>query len=563
MTGQTVAAHQAAEAAEVAQRPPEGPFAGRRDLAWVLALVVLSFFLRVWAPGPVTETYDERLWLTRTDQFIDAVKTGDFDHASASASGEVATMPGVTVMLAGSGGRLLAKAAGRVGLIDPVDDRSAISPDVLRAGRAVVALACAVALGLLVWMASRLVGRRAAVIAGVLVATEPFLVGQSDLLHTDALVAMYAALAVVAAMAAIWSAPDDDHVSFPLVCVSAAAAGVALLTKLNALPLLATAFAVIGVLELLRLRSLDDKPGLASFRSLARPLLLGAAISLGVVVVLWPALWTSPMTQLRSLWDSAHIAGNAGVIPTSLPYAERHWFVPITLAFRMTPWLYLGGIAAAVASFIAVVRRPYPSGWPQRRVVIVLLAAPIPYLVMIERSSRVFDRYLLPLWPFAALLIGTALAALLARHQVRPATLRFAAGAALMTLVAVPLWQAPYGSAFSNPLVGSETTGRLIRLGWGEGVEQLGHTIVERDGEQCHDRLIAIRYPMRIAVPCGTLVGPDANRQIPKVDYVIIEVRHRQRHSLPAFEQAIERGELIDRVTIDGISYAELWKVNG
>jgi hypothetical protein len=548
-------------------------------LALVFAMTVLSLLLRVWAPGAVTETYDERLWLSRTDQFIDAVMTRDFDRATPSGSGELATMPGVTVMLAGSGGRLIVKAAGHVGLIDAVEGPSVLSSTVLRSARAVVALICAVALGLLVWISSRLLGRRAAMIGGVLLATEPFLVGHSNLLHTDALVAMLSSLAVVSAMAALWSgsgadavggkaeacgaggsAPFDPRtVSYPLVGVSAVATALALLTKLNAIPLLGPAFIVIGVLEVVR-RLRGEHASLSVLRPLAAPFAMWLALVLSAGLVLWPALWTSPMTQLHQLWASAHIASEAAKGSSTTPYAERHWFVPISLMFRMTPWMLVGGIAAVVSTGIAVVRRPMPPGWPSRQVLVVLLVSPIPYLVLLERSGRVFDRYLLPFWPFVALMMGGALAAWLRARPSRPA-LRVASAAALIVLAAVPLVEAPYGSAFSDPIFGRRYTERMIALGWGEGVERMGQTIIDREGDQCHEARIAIRYPMRIAVPCGILIGPDVDRQIPTVDYVITEVRHRQRSSLPSFDEAIEGGELVDRVIVDGITYAELWKV--
>lgn len=555
---------------------------GRRDLAWILGLTVLSFALRVWAPGPVTETYDERRWLTRTDQFIDAVKTGNFDRATPSGSGELATMPGVTVMLAGSGARVIVKAAGRAGLIDAVEGPSVLSATMLRASRAVVAFICAVALGLLVWIASRLLGRRAALIAGVLLATEPFMVGHSDLLHTDALVAMLSSLAVVSAMAALWSKPGTDPagdsvgadgasgaasadpfaVSYPLVGVSAVATGLALLTKLNAIPLLLPAFVAIGVVEVLRRLRTVDRPSLAVLRPLVFPVGVWSALVVVVGLLLWPALWTSPMTQLNELWASGHIANNVDNGSSGSPYAERHFFVPINLMFRMSPWMLVGGIVATVYTCAAVVRRPLPAGWPARRVLVVLLVSPVPYLLLIERSDRVFDRYLLPFWPFVALVVGVALSAWLSARDFRPVALRAASLGLLTLLVAAPLAQAPYGSAFSNPVFGRNYTEGMIALGWGEGVERLGQTIVDREGDQCHETRVAIRYPMRIAVPCGILIGPDSNRQIPTVDYVIIEARHRQRHSLPSFEAAIEGAELVENVTIDGVPYAQLWKVS-
>ena len=136
--------------------------------------------------------------------FHTAVVDGNFARATTANVKTVGssnpTVPGVTTMWAGTLGYTSVSVAHAVGLADAP---KTFAGSVLRASRFFVALWCSIALGLFVAVAALLVGRRASLVAGVLLATEPFLVGHSDVLHTDALVAMFGALSAVSLLAGL------------------------------------------------------------------------------------------------------------------------------------------------------------------------------------------------------------------------------------------------------------------------------------------------------------------------------------------------------------------------
>ncbi|MEZ5204888.1 MAG: glycosyltransferase family 39 protein [Acidimicrobiales bacterium] len=540
-----------------------GRLQGRRGRRWVLGIVVLGALVRIWAPGPTTETYDEPLWLARTDQFVDALRSGDLDRATPGDGRAVTTMPGVTVMWSGAVGRAVAEGAGAVGLIAPVHGPSTASPAVLRAGRAVEAVAASLALGALVWIASRLVGARASLIAGALLATDPFLAGHGNLLHTDSLVTMFAALGVVAAMASVWSTdPAEPRARGALVAVSGVASALALLTKLNAIPVLAPPLlAIVGVELVDRIHGGGGRSRRARLRGLAAGVGGWVLAASSTALVLWPALWTSPMTQVERMRQAAELTTTAAPVAPWAPLAERRLFVPVSLLVRLTPWMALAGSVAVLAIAVALVARRWPAAAPRRRVVALLVLAPLPYLAYLERQPRVFDRYLLPLWPFLALAIGIVVVQLVEAVRPSPTVRRSAAAVAVVALAGAALAVAPYGSAYADPLVGARRTEAWLSLGWGEGVERLGQTIERIEGPRCPEVTIAVRYPLRIALPCGQLVRADDPRAASVATYVIVEVRHRQRRTLPIYDLAVRDGRWVETVRIGGVPYAELWRL--
>ena len=412
--------------------------ATRATVAVPLLIGALALFLRVWAPGPTTQTTDERVWMIRSRVFNVAITHHDFDHATAW--GAVPnltdpTMPGVTTMWAGMLGRNLARWGHEVGFNALPTTTSDGSPEVLRAGRAVVSVACSLALVVLVWLAARLVGRRAAWTAGVLIAVEPWLVGNSGVLHTDAMVTMFGAVSLLAMAAAL--APTDPpapvatatdrparqvrrpalDVDIFLFVLSWGFGALALLTKLNAFALLGPGLVIVVLADAWqRGRAGTDRPS----RLLGRALALGALwsfLAAVVFVALWPAMWVSPLAQISHMRAALHqldgyhtqfFRGQADDDPGRL-------FYPFVLWFRLSPWLLI----CSVATFVALAARPFARLAHRDRLAERLPAIPgwillvtVPYLMAIYAAEKKLDRYILPALPFLAIISGVGVAAL-------------------------------------------------------------------------------------------------------------------------------------------------------
>ncbi len=525
---------------------------------------VVAFLLRAWAPGPTSQTVDEFSWTYRSDAFRMALLHGHLGNASTSTvSGPSATQPGVTTMWAGSAGYTVVAAAERVGLLDEQPGRTTTdSARILRASRAVVGLWCAAALALLVVVASRLVGRRAALIGGVLLAAEPFLVGHSNVLHTDALVTMFGALAVIGLAAAL---PEDGgSPGRKLLLLAGAAAGIAALTKLNAVPLVLGGAAVVLIFRT------DWRDG---WRTVLPRVLRIAITFLGVAFALffvaWPALWVDFLSELQRLPNSLDQLSKDRT--TFFRYEQTTdpgpLFYPYALAFRLSPWLFVGALVSAVtvAVHLLLPRRRDRSGWPARSALAVLLLAPLPYALLITFTGQKYDRYALPVVPYLAMLSGVALAVAAARWQARFGNrlLRPLAIVATVAVFWVTVAAQPYAISYANPLLGGQERARNnILLGWGEGLEVMGAEIRRREGDRCDQVTVSApdMWLVYIAIPCGRLVG---GQPVTSYDYVVRYISVTQRSPRHRLFPATERlGRLVKEVKIDGVTYAELWHID-
>jgi hypothetical protein len=559
--------------ATVERPPPSG-----RSPVWRVAVLIgaLAFLVRVWAPGPTTQTVDEFAWTRRSEAFRIALMDGDLGRASTSAvSGPLATQPGVTTMWAGSTGYAIVAAAEQVGLLDRQEGRTTSDQArILRASRAVVGLWCAAALALLVVVATRLVGRRAALIAGVLLAAEPFLAGHSNVLHTDALVTMFGALAVVA-LAALGSPAEGlgedagtmDRAGAPpdrkLLVLAGVAAGVAGLTKLNALPL------VLGGAAVVLLFRTDWRAGWrVAIPRVLRVGLTFVGVGVALFFVAWPALWVDFWSEMQRLPKSLEQLSNHHV--TFFRYERTldpgPLFYVYALAHRLSPWLFAGSLVSGVAivAHLLLPRRRDRSGWPARSVLAVLLLAPAPYALLITYTGQKYDRYALPVVPYLALATGVVVAVAAQRWTARFGGRLLPPVAALGTVVVLTatLSVQPYAISYANPLVGGQERARKnILLGWGEGIEALGAVIHEREAHRCAD--VSIWAPPMfaelVAMPCGRV---QVGLEVEEYDYVVVYISNVQRSDYMAvLGPARVEGELIEEVRIGGLTYAELWQV--
>lgn len=565
----------------------------RRTWTLPVGIAVLALLLRLWAPGPVTQTGDEFTWLYLSDGFRTAVLHRDFARATAGdvrkVKGTYPTVPGVTTMWAGTLGYASVSAAHSLGLASHAP--RAIGPSVLRAARGFVALWCSIALGLLVAIAVWLVGRRAAAVAGVLLATEPWLVGLSDVLHTDAMVTMFGGLSVVALLAGLQAArPRTGERSagaaalgvpararIPLIVLSGVAFALAVLTKLNAAPLLFGAGAIIVVVDALAARrDAAGAPGwgrrlLAQYGRLTG---IWVVASLVVIVVLWPALWVAPHDQLTLMRLSlTQLKKGQGTtyFRERLTADAGATYYPVAMLFRMTPWFLAGAVVASVGVLLRSVwgfRRWSTADAPSIAAA-TLLVATLPYAVALTVTSQKYDRYSLPLFPFLAIACGVGASGAVGWVARRVHSTRWVVPtgvAATAILAGLTLSYSPYAISYVDPLVGGQVRARRnILLGAGEGLEALGAEVRHRDGTHCQDIRIAGPLFFVIAFPCGQLVSAGSlDGDVHRADYYVSYVTAEQRSlagDRQLFSTVRRTSTLVKTVRIGGVDYAELWKI--
>ncbi|RLC63084.1 MAG: hypothetical protein DRI80_04790, partial [Chloroflexota bacterium] len=223
--------------------------------------VICSFALRL-APLGRYVTPDEPAWVYRAVRFADALSARDW--AAIPSTGH----PGVTTMWLGALGvavrRLLAPAES-VAHLDWIRRLAWLAPEngeafrhlafFLPYGRVAVALVTTLGLVALYPLLARLFDRRVALLTVGLLACDPFLVGHSGLLHTDALLATFSLLALVTALnglreprRAVWWA------------LSGLFAGLALLTKTPAIILLPCILLLLAIAHLRKSQTPNPKP---------------------------------------------------------------------------------------------------------------------------------------------------------------------------------------------------------------------------------------------------------------------------------------------------------------
>jgi len=535
------------------ERPP------RTTLWLTLAVATTAFVLRAYTALASFETADERGWMIRSSRFWGALSKLDFGGTSASSQGMGDSLPGVTTMWVGTIGRGLWSAGAAFGLWDQTDPASrggASGFTYTRSGLNVAQLSMALVTSLIIALVVLLlvawVGRWAAAVAGLLIATEPFLVAHGAVLHTDELLALFGLGCLVATALALglpnvtrWGGKRRT------AALAGTLLALAVLTKAEAVPLFVPP---LGLMVLWAAGRAFGRRGVGEgWRTLFALLIVAGFVAGVVFVVLNPAVWGDPMGQARLLVRAA-ISGDTG--------GDRQFFLGrstltpglayyvVALPFRMTPWLLVGGAVSLVAVLVQRATRAFGVA------VLLMLAPPLAWISL---SARQFDRYGLVVLMFAAVLVGIAVAALAAllADSERIQQLQWAGLGAAVVVAAHGLLVAPFGIAYFNPLLGGSGEAQdVMRVGWGEGVEKAGslvRQVVEMGGASCDDITVAGYWSLVSQDRCGRLPKPGQD-----ADYVVVYVSARQGQ--PGLTRRLIAGrDLVAHQAIRGITYVQVY----
>lgn len=535
----------------------------------VFSVVLLSLLPRLLTIGRFT-TFDEPVWRLRSSNFVDALGSGDFADASAIGSRSVATMPGVTTMWIGSLARGVWSAGRSLGLWSDGQTAFADSRAGLTIAQGLMALVLSALIGFLTFLVTKWSGSLlAGVIAGVLLATEPYFVALGAVLHTDELMS-FLGIAAMLCTALVLGLPRRTSWQGRW-WVAALAGGLfagALLTKLSALTFL-VGVGAMGAWALLRtvktgrqlaaspdavtLDSSESEPNDLDGRTIARIAATWVVTALAVFVVFYPALWVRPFQELEHLRVSAELGsqGHSQFYLGGRTQTPGPTYLFVTLPLRTTPWFLFAAVFAGLAIF-----------WQRslRGFGLLALCMALPIFVVISLAAKQAIRYALPVPAVGAIVIGIAGAAAITYLSSRtssrvPAAWVGAAAVAFVLLHSVAV--APWGNAYFNPVLGGGSTAeRVHTIGSGEGLDVAGDFIQEREAHRCNDVLIWT-YEIRDAFPCGHVTS-QRNRS-DRAEYVVLYINQRQRQPPAFLEKLTENRELLDTVTIRGITFAEIF----
>jgi 4-amino-4-deoxy-L-arabinose transferase-like glycosyltransferase len=491
------------------------------------AMLLVAVLTRLYGMD-ITHTSDEAYWMQRSLRFGAALVRGDLELTYRTGH------PGVTVMwtgLIGIGPERLEHYLPQRFTSFTVLERDAEYLRAFAAARYAMLLVTASLLTVIVALAWRLLGQGAALLGGLLLVLDPYIVGMTRLLHVDALLGPLMALSALAGL--IWWRGGSRW----YLALSGLAGGLAMLTKAPAvyLPLYLGA---VGLASAGRSRADLVRAGCFWLRSM----LAWGVIAVAVYVLLWPVMWVNPLEAGQAVvqfvvrqggqphnWSNYFLGRAVTGDPGQL-------FYPVVLAVRLGPVAVLGLVAAM---WVVVRRAATPR--PAWLAVLALAGYALGFLLLMTVGGKKFDRYMLPAIIMLDVLAGLGLWLFLRRIRRAAVT-----GAVVLSVVLVQtslLWSAyPYPLAFYNPLLGgAETAQRALLLGWGEGLDQVAAYLNRQPNAE--------RLTVRIVEP----VTPD---------YYVQYVNMAQRQlAPPGIQRLLESRQPEHIVRIHGIEYAQIYRL--
>jgi 4-amino-4-deoxy-L-arabinose transferase-like glycosyltransferase len=553
-----------------------------------LGLFMLALLPRALGLGAFA-TADEAKWVYRSAQFLGALLRGDL-------AGTVVNLtPAVTTTWLGSLGLIASYAQQRMALGVPLADWLASLPefraelDVLVAVRWPVVLLSSLGIVALYQLGRRLVDRRVALLFGVLLALDPQAIALARVLGHDAPAGWLVGLSLLAFMIAVrpgqpaagstQAAGVEQSLGAPAArrslnrwmwtLLSGGLAGLAWASK-------SPAFFLVPFVGLVALVTWWRRRG--SWRAwLARLALWSLAAWLAFVLV-WPAAWRSPVGMPYAVVHNAFLSATDAEEARSEGYWQVPdlgvWYYPVNGAFKLSVLASLG----LVLWLFGVVRSRQLTaleGW--------MLAFALLFSIFMTLGGKRSNRYLLPAWPALYLLAALGLERAIriaycvlrnaywlkrGRCEARdaqpergirtthyaPRNTQYAVAAILaIFLLLPPLATYPYYLTYFNPLLGGAATAvRLVKIGWGEGLDQVGSWL------NAQPEAAALRAGSAYASALAPFFLGKVNQVTAgELDYVVLYRRQLQEGDpSPGILRYYEGSSPAYRVQLAGIDYA-------
>ncbi len=514
------------------------------------SLTMLGLFsLALWLRGSELDhfvTTDEHNWVYRSAIFCRALLVGDWPATS------VWLTPGVTTTWLGTLALLPYYYNHQATINQPVADwllsihRSKIDLDLLLALRWAMALFTALMVGGLYQLGRRLWSWPVTVLGSVFVLSAPHLLATSRIIGHDAPVTFFMAGAFLAAVAGLQQS-KGHKITYLLFILSGCLAGLSILSKAISLFLLP----FIGLMIIYR--AWQQK---WPFKMWAQILLLWAGALWISFILAWPAAWVSPLGQTWAVIANAFLSAAGLEDPDIQPFWAVPdlgiWYYLVHGAFKLSPLVMIGLILALLGvgqhlrqnSLRVFGGTLGPLSW------IALFA--LGFTIFMTFGVKKSPRYILPIFPTLAFMAAWGWLHYLksSRYLVNIITLGGLS-------IALTLQYAPYYYTYFNPLLGGAYTApHLLRLGWGEGLDQVARWLnnqIDAPLQQLGVRYTATLYPFYQ----GSLKSPIS----PEIDYVTFYIKQTQSgYPRPEILAYFEQEQALHRVRLNGIEYAQIYQ---
>lgn len=410
----------------------------------------------------------------------------------------------------------------------------------------------------------RLFGERIGLGAGILLALDPFLLSEARVARVEALSAEFAGLAVLALLLYL------RQQRWRWLILSSIAGGLALSTKSQ--NLLLVGFAGLAIAGYWLRRGQSEGWG----RSLQRMVPAGLFwlfLALLAFVLVWPAMWVNPGSAITLISDYASTHA------TDPEYQELYFlgqtvvgrdpgplFYIVVFFWRMTPWTLIGLISALI--WLAREREDDPGPWSRRLEVFTLVAFVLLYAAGMSLGAHKRTRYVLPLFPVVDVVAAVGLdwlGQITSRRWPANRRARRLAGPSLVGVLLlgqsmVVLPHHPYYYDFYNPLLGGGPVAvKLIRIGWGEGMDQVAAYLNTRP--KAEHLNVASRFGKYMVGFKGRVITLDTSWQWLQTDYVVFYVQQVQKmlEPSPGIIRYFQRQTPEWVVRLGGIEYAWIY----
>lgn len=541
-------------------------------------------------------TVDEPQWLWRSANFYHSLAQKEFDQTSGAIGGGKNLTPGVVTMWVETFAFLLEypeyRGLGQERLADPshiekVLVSKGVDPlEILVTARQIFTVWNTAILLLAFSVARRLFGLWPSLLGFILIAFEPYHIALTKIAHLDGPLSGVMLLSVLAFVAYAY---DGRRMLF--LVISAIAGGLAILTKLPGVLLapFVGLVALVLIFERWRKQTAEQKIEFWSwFRHLAGHIILWGGIALITMAVLWPEMWSDPITILYNSFirgaiyhtreTQTLIVGGAAAVAEKTALGFNIEFVLryiISYLWHTTP-IILFGLLAALIGYIR--KGGLFAEEKLRRMIIALLVFVLAYFVPITIASTTSNRYIIPIYLPLNLIaaLGWLEMAAWLKAKLNPPIGRYVTPVLLVGVVITQLFLAvrshPYYFTYFNPLLGgSQSAGRVFDsgIGLGEGLDQAARYLNQKpDSENLRVKSWYYSGPFSYFFS-GVARGisetnewpPERVAEIEKQDYLVIYINQWKRRIPARLIDALDSVQPEHVIWIHQIEYVRIYKV--
>lgn len=530
-------------------------------------------------------TADEHNWVYRSGVFLHAFLTGDYPGTS------VWLTPGVTTTWLGSASLAVYYQLHQADIERPFLEwllsfsRNKIDLEVLVVMRWSMALFTALMVAIVYGLARNLVSWPVALLGALFLLTEPHLLAVSRIIGHDALITMLAIASLLSFLIAkqIRSRRDRQRVEdaadrkirvslsprhwrdvtpiererlgvrvipwFWLI-LSGGLAGLGVLSKAPAMFLIP----FVGLIAVV-----DVWFNRTRFKFWSLGLLVWTGSLWLAFIGGWPAAWVEPLGKTWEVINNAFLSSagleDADIQPfVTIPDLGYSYYL-VNGAYKLSPLLTIGVILAGVGGWRIIRRRQVSIEQLAQNNFFWLALFAVLFGLFMSLGLKRSPRYILPAFPALGFVAAWGWFYMLSRFQ-KPLIL---AGLGSVSLFFTLIY-APYYFTYHNPLLGGSITApHVIRIGWGEGLDQLGRWL-DTQPDPYIDHL-GVRYTATIhPFYQGQISSPTTE----SLDYVAFYIKQSQSgYPTPEILAYFEQQPLLHRVVLNGIDYAQVYQGPG